>query len=102
MKMKYWKVSIRAVQKEETNEFTTEKVNVKEDPTETLVLALDAFVQQFDGKLSFTTDDLSFEESTHSTACGVTDLDSAHLLANEHIPSVRFVLNLNLDYDELA
>jgi hypothetical protein len=90
----------RAV-KEETNDFTSKSIEVKEDSTETLVLALDAFIQQFGGKLSFTNDDLWFQESTHRFACGVANLGSAHLLATEHISSAKFALIINLDYDTL-
>jgi hypothetical protein len=94
----------RAVQTEDrdSNNFINQPIQVKEDATETLVLALDAFVQQFGGKLSFTNEDLSFENSAHRTACGVADLGSAHLLSSEHIPSAQFALILNLDYDDLA
>jgi uncharacterized protein (UPF0335 family) len=35
----------RAVNKEKSNDFTTQEIDVKEKATETLVLALDAFVQ---------------------------------------------------------
>jgi hypothetical protein len=94
----------RVAQKEDvvSNDFTDQPIEVKTDATETLVLALDAFVQQFDGKLSFTNEDLSFENSTHRTACGVADLGSSHLLSNEHIPSAKFALIIDLDYDDLA
>lgn len=85
-----------------TNDFTSQPIEVKQDSTETLILALDAFVQQFGGKLSFTNEDLSFEESAHRTACGVADLGSAHLLSSEHIPSAKFALVINLNYDDIA
>ncbi len=85
-----------------SNDFNKSPIEVKQDATETLVLALDAFVQQFDGKLSFTDEDLSFENSAHRTACGVADLGSAHLLSNGHIPSARFALIIDIDYDDLA
>lgn len=92
----------RAVNKKKTNDFTAEQIEARKDSTETLVLALDAFVQQFGGKLSFTTDDLSFEESTHRTACGVADLGSVHLLASDYLSSAKFALVLDLNYDDLA
>ncbi|CAF4193692.1 unnamed protein product [Rotaria sp. Silwood2] len=82
--------------------FTSEPIEVKEDATETLVLALDAFIQQFRAKLSFTTDGLSFEGSAHRTATGIADLGSAHLLASKHITSARFALIVDLDYDNIA
>ncbi len=94
----------RAVQDKanNSNDFTSKPIQVKEDATETLVLALDAFIQQFGAKLSFTNEDLSFENSAYLTACGVADLGSAHLLASEHIPFAKFVLMINLGYDTLA
>jgi hypothetical protein len=85
-----------------SNDFTTNPMEVKESATETLVLALDAFAQQFGGKLSFTDEDLSFENSAHRTASGVADLGGAHLLASQHIPSAKFALIIDLDYDQLA
>ena len=94
----------RAAQKEEnqSNDFNSKPIEVKQDSTETLILALDAFVQQFGGKLSFTNDDLSFENSAYRAACGVADLGSAHLLSSEHIPSAKFALIINIDYDDIA
>ncbi|CAF4926215.1 unnamed protein product, partial [Rotaria sp. Silwood2] len=94
----------RAVRNETnySNDFTSEPIEVKEDATETLVLALDAFIQQFGAKLSFTTEGLSFEGSAHRTATGIADLGSAHLLASEHITSAKFALIVDLDYDNIA
>lgn len=86
----------------DSNDFTSDPIQIKNDATETVVLALDAFIQQFGGKLSFTNEDLSFEDSAHRTACGVADLGSAHLLASEHIPSANFALIIDFDYDTLA
>ncbi|CAF1426154.1 unnamed protein product, partial [Rotaria sordida] len=59
-------------------------------------------MQQFGAKLSFTTEDLSFEESAHRIATGVADLGSAHLLASEHITSAKFAVIIDLNYDEIA
>jgi len=94
----------RAVQNAtaDSNDFISQPIQVKENATETLILALDAFVQQFGGKLSFTNEDLSFEDSAHRVASGVADLGSAHLLASEHVPSAKFALIIDIDYDTLA
>lgn len=92
----------RTMNKKKTNDFTIEHIEAKKGSIETVVLALDAFVQQFGGKLCFTTDDLSFEESTHRTACGVADLGGIHLLASNYVLSAKFKLSVNLDYDDLA
>jgi hypothetical protein len=86
----------------DSNDFTSEPIQIKTDATETVVLALDAFIQQFGGKLSFTNEDLSFDDSAHRTACGIADLGSAHLLASEHIPSANLALIIDFDYDTLA
>ena len=85
----------------ENNDFCDNPIHVQQSSTETLVIALDAFVQHLGGKLSFTNEELSFEGSADRTACGVADLGSAHLLANEHLSSARFTLVVNINYDDL-
>jgi hypothetical protein len=86
-----------------SKDFTVHPLDVSEKSTETLVLSLEAFARQFGGQLSFTNRDLSFENSAESAACGVPNLGSAHLLANDSVPTANFSFNVNLDYDkELA
>ncbi|UJR19776.1 hypothetical protein I4U23_022910 [Adineta vaga] len=86
----------------ETVDFTKKPLEVKADSSETLVLALDVFIKEFGGKLTFTTENLSFEESHYRTACGIADLGSAHLFVNEQLSSAKFSLLLDLNYDQLA
>lgn len=88
--------------KKETNDFRSQPVQVQEQSTEIIILALDSFIQQFGGKLSFNTDDLSFEGSADRAACGIADLGSTHMVVNEHISSAKFTLVLDLDYNDLA
>jgi hypothetical protein len=88
--------------KEESNDFAQRPIEVKESSTETLLLALDAFIGQFGGRLCFTTDDLSFESSADRAASGIADMGSAHLLAGEHAPSAKFTLLLDMDYATLV
>ncbi|CAF3744369.1 unnamed protein product [Rotaria socialis] len=85
-----------------TNDFSHESLLVSDDQTETLVLALDAFARQFGGDLSFTNEDLSFEESAHCTACGVANLSSAHLLATNYVPTAKLTFEIGIAYKELA
>jgi hypothetical protein len=84
----------------ESNDFTLYPLDVSERSTETLVLSLEAFAQQFGGHLSFTTRDLTFENSTEGAACGVPNLGSAHLLANDSVPTANFAFIVDLDYDK--
>ena len=87
----------RAVIKK-TNNFKRKSLSIGEKLTETLVIALDKFAQQFGGDLTFTKKDISFTQSAHRTACGIGDLGSAHLLATNHIPTAKFVFKTKLDY----
>ena len=88
--------------KHESNDFAQNQIEVKESSTETLLLALDAFIQKFGGQLCFTTEDLSFEGSADRAASGIADLGSAHLLAGDHAPSAKFALLLDMDYSSLV
>lgn len=88
--------------KQESNDFAQNQIEVKESSTETLLLALDAFIQKFGGQLCFTTEDLSFEGSADRAASGIADMGSAHLLAGEHAPSAKFTLLLDMDYTSLV
>jgi hypothetical protein len=82
-----------------SNDFSLHPLHVSEKSTETLILSLEAFAQQFGGQLSFTNRDLPFENSAESAACGIPNLGSAHLLANGSVPTAEFTFNINLDYD---
>ena len=82
-----------------SKDFKLNPIDMSERSTEVLVLSLDAFAQQFGGQLSFTNRDLSFENSAENAACGVPNLGSVHLLANDNIPTAQFCFCLTLDYD---
>ena len=89
----------RAATDKPNNDFRHASLSGSENSTETLVIALDTFAQQFGGELSFTSQDLSFSETAHRTACGVATLSSAHLLATDFIPTAKFTFKISLDYD---
>ncbi|CAF2823182.1 unnamed protein product [Rotaria sp. Silwood2] len=84
----------------QSNNFRQQALGVGENFTETLILMLDAFAQQFGADLSFTNDDLPFDKSAYRTICGVADLGSAHLLAANCILTARFAVIVHLDYDK--
>ena len=88
----------RAAANRPNNNFRQSSIQLNENNTETLIIALDDFVQQFGGELSFTNEDFTFEETTHRTACGVANLSSAHLLATDYIPTAKFTFLVDLDY----
>lgn len=86
-----------AIGKPQSN-FDKKKLNVSEDNTETLIIALDDFVKNFGGELAFTNEEVAFDQAADRTACGVANLSSAHLLATDYIPTARFCFLLDLDY----
>lgn len=81
-----------------TNNFRKKTIKISKTSTETLIIALDKFAQQFGGYLSFTNKEISFNQSAYWTACGIATLGSVHLLATNYIPTARFAFNTNLDY----
>lgn len=81
-----------------TNNFQKKAMKSNASSTETLIVALDRFTQQFGGDLSFTNKEVSFEASDYRTACGIANLGSVHLLATNHIPTARFVFNTVINY----
>ena len=87
---------------QETNDFIEQPVQVQDESTEIMILALDSFIQQYGGRISFIKDDLSFEGSADRAACGIADLGSTHMVVNEHVSSAKFTLVLDLNYDYLA
>ena len=80
------------------NDFIKNSFDPKETNPETVIIGLDDFVQSFGGELTFTDRDFSFNDPAHRAACGITDLGSAHLLFAEYIPTAKFQLSLDLDY----
>ncbi|CAF0922187.1 unnamed protein product [Rotaria sordida] len=88
----------RAAKDKPNNNFCKAALGPNESNTETFIIALDNFVQQFGGELSFTNEDLTFKEPAQRTACGISDLSSAHLLATNYIPTAQFSIVVDLDY----
>ncbi|CAF4027981.1 unnamed protein product [Adineta steineri] len=88
----------RAAANKPNNNFANKSLKTSEDNTETLIIALDNFVQQFGGQLSFTHETIPFNETAHRAACGVGNLSSAHLLATDYIPTAQFTFKTDLDY----
>jgi hypothetical protein len=88
----------RATANKPNNNFRHHSLKSSEDNTEILVIALDNFVQQFGGELSFTDQTVEFKEPAHRAATGVANLSSAHLLADDYIPTAQFTFNVDLDY----
>jgi len=88
----------RAVVNQPNNNFRQKSLNISENNTETLIIALDDFVQEFGGELSFTTEDVAFDQAADRTACGIANLSSAHLLATDYIPTAKFSFLVDLDY----
>ena len=80
-----------------TNNFHKKSIESGPNKAETMMIALDKFVQQFGGDLSFTKGQISLNESIHQTACDVGTLRSIHLLATNHILTARFVFQTNLN-----
>ena len=89
----------RAAVNKPNSDFQYKSINVNENNTETLIIALDKFTQQFGGELSFNNETLTFEETAHRTACGIANLSSAHLLATNYIPAAQFSFLVNRDYE---
>jgi len=88
----------RAVTDKPNNNFRQQSLNASEDQTETLIIALDNFVQHLGGELAFTNEDVAFDQAADRTACGIANLSSAHLLATDYIPTAKFSFLLDLDY----
>ncbi|UJR24705.1 hypothetical protein I4U23_006079 [Adineta vaga] len=89
----------RAVTNKPNNNFQTSSLEPTENNAELLVIALDNFVQQFHGQLSFSKENVTFDETTHRAACGIANFSSAHLLATNYIPTAIFVFKMDLDYE---
>jgi hypothetical protein len=81
-----------------TNNFNRNPLDVSEKSTETLMVSLDAFAKQFGGELSFTNNDLSFENSVEHMASGIANMGSVHLLATDSLPTAVFNFKVAFDY----
>jgi hypothetical protein len=81
------------------SDFRQKSLHVSENNTEIMIIALDDFVQQLGGELSFTNEDVLFDQAADRTACGVANLSSAHLLATDYIPTAKFGFLVDFDYE---
>ncbi|CAF3077455.1 unnamed protein product [Rotaria socialis] len=89
----------RTAIKQNNIDFHQASLRAAEDDTETLVIALDRFAQTYGGELSFTNQELLFNNTAESTACGVANLSSVHLLAADYISTANFAFQVYLNYD---
>jgi hypothetical protein len=80
------------------NNFRETPLDVNEKVTETLIILMYYFVQQFGGELAFTNEDLTFQQPSDRTACGIANLGSVHLLSTNSILTAKFCLLIDLDY----
>ena len=69
------------------------------DTLDELIIALSEFAREYDGNLSFTQNELPYED-TYCAACGIGDLGSTHLLATDYISTARFSFHTELSYDD--
>ncbi|CAF1364440.1 unnamed protein product [Rotaria sp. Silwood1] len=84
----------------QSNNFRQHPISVSENSTETLILMLDTFAQQFGADLSFTKNDVLFDRSAYRIACGVANLGNVHLLVTNYIATAKFSVMINIDYDK--
>ena len=76
---------------------------VAEDSIETLMIGLDNFANQHDCMLLFSDKEQQYDQSIYRAACGVADLGSIHLLANDFILTANFQFEIDLSYhDDIA
>lgn len=87
-----------------TNNFRKKAINYRMKSTEMTILLLNQFVQQLQGDLSFLKKPISFDKSAHrtayETACGIANLGNIHLVTTNYIPTARFQLQTNLNYEK--
>ena len=88
----------RASKDKPMSNFRQRPLEIDEEKTETLVIALDDFVRQLGGELSFTNEDVAFDQAADRAASGVANMSSAHLLATNFIPTAKFCFSMDLDY----
>ena len=88
----------RAYIGEAKNNFQEHPIHTGEDSMETVIIAVDNFVNQFGGELSFSNQDVAFDQAANRAACGVANIGSAHLLANNFIATAKFTFLVELDY----
>lgn len=83
----------------QSKDFRREPLEINPNSRETIIIALDAFARQYGGELTFTQEDLSFSHPAEHAACGVANLGTVHLIAAHFIPTAKFAIKINLNYD---
>ena len=68
------------------------------ETTEALIIALAEFAKRLGGELSFTNQETPSDKAVYRTACGVANMNTAHLLATNLIPTAKFSVLLDQDY----
>lgn len=82
-----------------SKDFRRHPLQVNKNSIETIIIALEIFIRQYGGDLTFTNEKLSFDNSTEHTAEGIVNLGCVHLLAANFIPTAKFSIKLNVNYD---
>lgn len=85
-------------------DFIAEPFNSTIDNIETAVVVMNKLAHQLGAQLTFTNEDIKYNDSDYRTACGVANLGSIHsfLASEEKFLTAKFDLHLNLDYDEIT
>jgi len=82
-----------------SKDFILEPIESDPSSIEMILIGLENFVRQYGGEISFSNSDLSFANGTEYAACGIVNLGNIHLLATDFIPTAKFSIRLNIDYD---
>ncbi len=81
-----------------SKDFLHTPFQVNKNSIETIIIALETFVHQYGGELSFINEDLSFMNCIEHTAYVIANLGSVHLLAANILPTAKFSIKINLNY----
>ena len=84
---------------DQSKDFRQQPLEVEQNSIETLLIALEHFVHQYDGELIFTNERISSSHPNESTAYGIANLGCVHLIASHLVPTAKFSIKINLNYD---
>ncbi|CAF4541866.1 unnamed protein product, partial [Rotaria sp. Silwood2] len=82
-----------------SKDFRSEPFQIGKDSTETVIILLDYFSREYGGEICFTSEDISYCNSAQYIVGGIANFGSLHLLANNLIPTAKFSIKINLNYD---
>ncbi|CAF4621253.1 unnamed protein product, partial [Rotaria sp. Silwood2] len=82
-----------------SKDFRSEPFQIGKDSTETVIILLDYFSREYGGEICFTSEDISHCNSAQYIVGGIANFGSLHLLANNLIPTAKFSIKINLNYD---